>query len=159
MKTLELQPINERCEVKTDTRLLEVLLAKELNVPMACKGKGICATCHVYVQRGHEQLTPPTVREKRSLAIISGAGANSRLACQCRVIGDGVVVELPDGMYFERVEELQDLVGTRAAKNILHPINGTILIAQGKIITRTRYEELKRLNADIANLQSTPSDH
>jgi ferredoxin len=153
MKTLTFHPINESCAVPTNTDVLQALLAKDLKVLMACGGKGICATCHVKVKAGAEKLTPRTPREQRTLSFITGVGKESRLACQTRVLGDGVVVELPEGMYVERVEDLMSLLGQRAEKNILHPINGSVLIAQGKIITKSRLEELKHLNVEVAKLK------
>jgi ferredoxin len=153
MKTLSFQPINETLAVPTNSDVLQALLAKDLKVLMACGGKGICATCHVHIKKGADKLTPRTARENRTLSFITGANPNSRLACQCKVLGDGVVVELPEGMYVERVEDLVALVGKRAETNMLHPINGSILIAKGKIMTKSRLEELKHLNAEVAKLR------
>lgn len=158
MKTLTLAPINREVTVPTQTSILQALLAQELQVPMACKGRGLCATCHVHIRAGHDRLTPRTDREKKTLGFITGADPSSRLACQCRVLGEGVVVELPKGTYLERAEDLLDLVGTRAVENILHPITGATLIAEGKLITRTRIEELKRLNVEVAELQHAVGD-
>lgn len=154
MKTLTFEPINETLAVPTNSDVLKALLAKDLKVLMACGGKGICATCHVKIRGGMDKLTPRTQREQRTLGFITGADPASRLACQCRVLGDGVVVELPEGMYVERVEDLMALLGTRAEKHLLHPVNGSVLIAKGKIITRTRLEELKHLNAEVARMKA-----
>jgi ferredoxin len=153
MKTLKLEPINRTVQVPTRTDLLEVLLSQQLDVLMACGGKGICATCHVYIKNGMDQLTPPTDREQRALSRITGCAANSRLACQARVLGEGVVVELPEGMFIEQVEDLMSFLGMRAEANILHPITGAILIAKGKIITRTRLEELRSLNYEVSRMR------
>jgi ferredoxin len=153
MKTLRFEPINESIQVPTQSDLLQAILAQQLNVLMACGGKGLCATCHVYIKEGMEQLTPPTEREKRSLAQITGCAMNSRLACQARVLGEGVVVQLPEGMYIEKVEDLMSYLGKRAECNILHPITGAVLIAKGKIITRSRLEELKSLNYEVEQLR------
>ena len=153
-KELTFQPINESLMVPTNSDMLQALLAKDLKVLMACGGKGICATCHVKVRDGMDKLTPINPREQRTLSFITGVEPSSRLACQCRVLGDGVTVELPEGMYLEKVEDLMSLLGTRAEKNILHPINGSTLIAKGKIITRSRLEELRSLNTEVADLRS-----
>lgn len=153
MKTLTFAPINETLDVVTNSDVLNALLAKDLKVLMACGGKGVCATCHVKIKSGMEQLTPRTQREQRTLGFITGADPASRLACQCRVLGDGVVVEVPEGMYLERAEDLMSLLGTRAEKNILHPINGAVLIAKGKFITRSRLEELKSLNVEVSRIR------
>jgi ferredoxin len=152
-KTLTFEPIHETATVPTNTDVLQALLARDLKVLMACGGKGICATCHVKVKAHPDRLTPMTTREQRTLSFITGVDPSSRLACQCRVLGDGVVVELPEGMYVERVEDLMTLLGKRAEKNILHPINGSVLIAKGKIITKSRLEELKNLNVEVSNLR------
>ena len=42
------------------------------------------------------------------------------------------------------------MVGVSAPKDILHPVNGSILIAVGKMITRSRIEQLSELNAEVA---------
>jgi ferredoxin len=154
MKTLKFEPINETVQVPTRSDLLQALLAKDLKVLMACGGKGICATCHVHVARGADRLTPHTEREMRTLSRITGADPRSRLACQARVLGEGVVVQLPEGMYVERAEDLMSLLGKRAETNILHPINGSVLIAKGKIITRSRLEELKSLHVEVEQVRN-----
>jgi ferredoxin len=153
-KLLTFEPIRETLAVPTNSDVLQAVLAKDLKVLMACGGKGICATCHVKVKSGMDKLTPINPREQRTLSFITGVEPGSRLACQCKILGDGVVVELPEGMYIERVEDLMNLLGKRAEKNMLHPINGSTLIAKGKIITKTRLEELKYLNAEVAKLKS-----
>jgi|GEM_PF-102978 len=153
MKSVMLEPIHESSTVRTGTFLLKALLAKECNVLMSCNGNGLCATCHVHVRKGMQQLSPMTDRERRTLTIISGTDSGSRLACQCRVMGDGISVELPKGMYIEKAEDLLSLLGTRAGENILHPIDGSVLIVKGKIITRARIEELAHLREDVRKMQ------
>jgi ferredoxin len=154
MKTLTFAPINESRAVNTGSNILQALLAHELNVLTACGGKGLCATCHVRVTDGMDKLTPRTPRETRTLGFVTGASEASRLACQCRVLGEGVVVQLPEGMYIERAEDLLKMLGQRAERDILHPVNGSVLIAKGKIITRTRLEELKRLNSEVEAIKN-----
>ncbi len=154
-KLLTFEPIHESLSVPTNSDVLQALLAKDLKVLMACGGKGICATCHVKVKAGNDKLTPITPREQRTLSFITGVEPSSRLACQCKVLGDGVVVELPEGMYVERIEDLMSLLGKRAEVNMLHPINGSVLIAKGKIITKSRLEELKNLNAEVSSMKAS----
>lgn len=157
MKSVKFVPLDENMDVKTGARVLDALLAKELNVLMACGGKGLCATCHVRVREGMDCLSPMTERERRTLSFVSGSGPQSRLSCQCRVLGDQVVVEVPEGMYLERADDLLTFLGSRAMTDILHPIHGGILIPQGKIITRSRLEELRRVDAELASLKSSQS--
>lgn len=158
MKKVTLQPINQEVEIHTDTRVLDTLLAKECEVAMACGGQGICATCHVKVKSGEESLTPKTKREQRTLSLITGADERSRLSCQAKVIGEGVVIELPEGMYLESVKDLESLIGRRAEVPILHPRDGHVLIAKGKIITRSRIMQLEGEDLDLESVWEGSKD-
>lgn len=154
MKTVNLQPLNDDVSVRTETVLLETLLAHRCEIAMACGGQGICATCHVFVKEGGASLTPPTVREQRTLSLITGSTGRSRLACQARVIGEGVVVELPEGMYLSSSTDLLSLVGRRTDVPILHPRDGRTLIDKGKIITKSRILELQGEDLNVMDLRS-----
>ena len=92
-KTVRLEPIAQETSVETNGNLLSILLNKDLEVLKECGGRGLCATCHVYVSSGMEDLTPINRREQRTLEVITSCKNNSRLACQARVLGNGVVVE------------------------------------------------------------------
>ena len=152
MKEVSLQPINQQVEVATNTRLLDTLLAEQCPVMMACGGQGICATCHVYVKEGMESLTPINEREERTLALITGAQETSRLSCQCKVVGEGVEVLLPDGLYVESFNDIEALIGKRTRVPVLHPIDGRILIQKNKIITRTSISSLADTDFDVSGL-------
>ena len=154
MKNIFLKPLNDRVSVRTECRLLDTLLAKNCAVSMACGGQGICATCHVYVLEGAKMLSPMTNREQRTLGLITGAGVTSRLACQARVIGEGVVVEVPQAMYLSMANDLLSLVGRRTEVPILHPRDGRVLIARGKIITKSRILELHNENFNVFDVRS-----
>lgn len=153
MKTLQFHPTDQRQQVYTESRVLDALLAQDLDVLMACGGKGRCATCHVRIRSGMDKLTPPSERELRTLGFLTNSGAGSRLACQARVLGEGVVVDLPEGTYIEKTDDLLHLLGKRASTDILHPINASVLVRKGKIITRSRIEELEYLNAEVRAIQ------
>jgi ferredoxin len=155
MKSVQLTPIGDRMDVATGTSLLEGLLSQKLQIDMACGGRGLCATCHVYVRQGHDCLSPVSAREERTLSLVDRTDRDSRLACQCHVLGEGIVVELPEGMYVRSAEQIVDLIGQRAEHDYLHPLTGKVLIPQGKIITRTVLslfasviEELRRIQTD-----------
>ncbi len=155
MKTVSLEPINKRPEIHTDERILDALLAEQVDVLMACGGKGRCATCHVFIEDGCDKLSEVENREIRTLNRLSNRGQNSRLACQARVIGEGVQVRLPDGMYVTKTKDLEDLIGMRAEKNILHPVHGSLLIPRGKIITRSFIMQLADIDADMEEIKAT----
>lgn len=148
MKTVLLHPFQESVLVKTDSRVCDSLLARQVDVGMACGGQGLCATCHVYVTAGEDSLNERTDRENRTLAMISHAKPCSRLSCQARVLGEGVQVEMPEGIYADSVNHLLSLVGKRAEVPVLHPRDGRILIEKGKIITKSRILELHEKEGD-----------
>jgi ferredoxin, 2Fe-2S len=58
----------------------------------ACEKVGACATCHVHVRAGTENLTPA---ENAKLDTLIGIGSKSRLSCQMTRLGtEPVTVEL-----------------------------------------------------------------
>jgi ferredoxin len=143
VKTVRLEPIAQETSVATNENLLSVLLNKDLDVLRECGGRGMCATCHVYVRDGMEGLSPINRREQRTLEVITSCKTNSRLACQARVLSDGVVVELPSGMYINSIKDIEDLIGRRAEQNLLHPVTGQVLVEAGKLITRSMLKQLE----------------
>jgi ferredoxin len=142
-KVIKLDPIGQETSVLTNDNLLSGLLKNELNVMHECGGRGMCSTCHVYIKEGIESLSPINRREQRTLGAITTCQVNSRLACQARVLGEGVVIELPSGTYVSQFQDLETLIGRRAEQNILHPISGKVLVEEGKLITRTMITQLK----------------
>jgi len=142
-KTVRLEPIAQESSIQTNGNLLSVLLNKDLDVLKECGGRGMCATCHIYVQDGAESLTPINRREQRTLEVITSCKPNSRLACQARVMGEGVVVELPPGMYVNSLQDIEALIGRRAESSLLHPITGAVLVEEGKLITRSMLKQLE----------------
>lgn len=157
-KTIKLDPLGTETAIKTNDNLLSGLLKNELNVSQECGGRGMCSTCHVYVTEGMESLSPLNRREKRTLEVITTCKANSRLACQARVIGEGVVVQLPAGMYLTEIDEVEDLIGRRAQQNILHPISGKILVEEGKLITRSMITQLKNTKGEVSQYLAQTSE-
>ncbi len=142
-KTVRLEPIAQETSVETNGNLLSILINKDLDVLRECGGRGMCATCHVYVQSGMESLSPINRREQRTLEVITSCKTNSRLACQARVLQNGVVVELPPGMYINSLKDIEDLIGRRAEQDLLHPLTGQVLVEVGKLITRSVLKKLE----------------
>jgi len=142
-KIVRLEPIAQQTSVETNGSLLSILINKDLDVLKECGGRGMCATCHVYVSQGMDSLSPMNRREQRTLEIITTCKPNSRLACQSRVMGNGVVVELPPGMYINSLQDIEALIGRRAEQDLLHPITGQVLVEVGKLITRSMLKQLE----------------
>ncbi|MGG6297110.1 2Fe-2S iron-sulfur cluster-binding protein [Leptolyngbya sp. AN02str] len=143
-KIVRLEPIAQQTSVETNGNLLSVLLNKDLDVLRECGGRGMCATCHIYVTEGMDSLSPINRREQRTLEVITSCKMNSRLACQSRVLANGVVVELPPGMYINSLKDIEVLVGRRAEQNLLHPLTGQVLVEAGKLITRSMLMQLEK---------------
>ncbi|NJN29917.1 MAG: 2Fe-2S iron-sulfur cluster binding domain-containing protein [Synechococcales cyanobacterium RM1_1_8] len=150
-KQVRLEPIAQSLTVETNATLLSVLLNKDLDVLKECGGRGMCATCHIYIQAGGQSVSPMSRREQRTLEVITSCRPNSRLACQTRVQGHGIVVELPAGMYVQSIQDLEALIGRRANQDLLHPITGSILVQQGKLVTRSMLKLLKNVNFELSH--------
>ena len=65
--------------------LMEVLKASEYHILATCGGMALCATCHVEVLNGGDNLPPVNDAELDILDILPAATSCSRLACQLRV--------------------------------------------------------------------------
>lgn len=86
------QPI----EIPTDISLslMEVLKASDYSILATCGGMALCATCHVQVLEGYDDLPSAGNDEMDMLDTLPDAGFDSRLACQLRIS------EEMDGMVF-----------------------------------------------------------
>jgi ferredoxin len=144
-----LQIDNQLTTAATGEQLLNVLLSNKVNVLKACGGNGRCATCHVFVKEGMEALSPPTQQERLTLSLMRIDQANARLACQCKVLDCGVVLEVPKGKYVNSEAELESLVGKKAQQSLVHPFTGEVLVQEGKLILRTALEKMQELNREF----------
>jgi 2Fe-2S ferredoxin len=65
--------------------LMEALKASEYNILATCGGMALCATCHVQVKVGLENLPEKGDDEMDMLDTLPDAHDDSRLACQIRI--------------------------------------------------------------------------
>lgn len=80
-------------EASTGQRLLEVILAADIEHRHICGGFGFCTSCRVEVVTGEQNLSPVSALERERLGREAG---RLRLACQTCVFGPvGVRVPLP----------------------------------------------------------------
>jgi adenylate cyclase len=85
--------INEKViPIQDDQTILEASLGAGIPHYHACGGKARCSTCRVVVQEGGELLSKPNkaelnLRKKKKFP------ENVRLACQTKVIGNGVKIQ------------------------------------------------------------------
>ena len=75
--------------------VLDIALSHGFEIEHACGGVGVCATCHVVVTKGAENLSPATDDELDAVDAAANPTPDSRLACQAVVHGD-VTVRIPN---------------------------------------------------------------
>ena len=73
--------------------LLEVSRANRVPHACVCGGRARCSTCRVQVVSGIEALAPPNAAERATLSSIR-APADTRLACQIRVVEPSTVIRI-----------------------------------------------------------------
>jgi ferredoxin len=156
-KRVRIEPISQIADIETNGNLLAVLMQEDLSILKECGGRGMCATCHVYIQEGMAALSPIARREQRTLEVITTCKPNSRLACQAKVIAEGVVVELPVGMYIQSIQDIEALIGRRCERPMLHPVTGQTLVGIGQLITRSMVRQLESTDFRIGEQLSQTS--
>ncbi|GAB3320851.1 2Fe-2S iron-sulfur cluster-binding protein [Larkinella ripae] len=65
--------------------LMEVLKGSDYPILATCGGMALCATCHVHVLEGADNLLPINDAEGTMLDTLPDAESDSRLACQLRI--------------------------------------------------------------------------
>lgn len=70
--------------VPTDVNLslMEILKASEYEILATCGGMALCATCHVEIKAGFDDLPEVSDQEMDMLDTLPDSDSNSRLACQ-----------------------------------------------------------------------------
>lgn len=78
--------------------LMEVLKASDYPVLATCGGMALCATCHVEIQKGLEQLPAPGDMELDMLDQLPKVTPESRLACQIKINEslNGAIIKIAD---------------------------------------------------------------
>ena len=75
--------------------ILEIALENEIDLHHNCGGVCACSTCHVYIEKGMENLPEISDKEEDFVDRAINPRLESRLACQC-LIGGPVSVRIPD---------------------------------------------------------------
>lgn len=97
----DLQPITIN-DVVGDQSILEIALKNNIELHHNCGGVCACSTCHLYVNSGEALIEELSDREEDFIDRAINPRLNSRLGCQCTLIGTGgnVEVTLPDQSQF-----------------------------------------------------------
>ncbi|GHE23152.1 2Fe-2S iron-sulfur cluster-binding protein [Sphingobacterium griseoflavum] len=89
-------------EVPTDINLslMEMLKASEYHILATCGGMALCATCHVEILHGADDLPAASDQELDMLDTLPDADGASRLACQLRLTNenDGLRLKIKGGL-------------------------------------------------------------
>lgn len=95
------QGIQKELQVPTDIAmsLMEVLKGEGYPILATCGGMALCATCHVQVINGYEELHEPENGEWEMLDTLPKLTSTSRLSCQIKL------ETLKDGMIFRVLGE------------------------------------------------------
>ncbi len=96
-----LEPIRLE-QVAAGQSLLEVALIHDIELHHNCGGVCACSTCHVYIEKGEENLEELSEKEEDFIDRAVNPRINSRLGCQCVLLdGEGQIeVTLPDQTQF-----------------------------------------------------------
>lgn len=86
---------NMEIEVAENTSILEAALDHDIDLDNDCGANGVCGTCQIHVEDGHDNLNDMSDDERELLEMTEYIPNKSRLACQARVFGD-IVVTIPE---------------------------------------------------------------
>jgi ferredoxin len=150
MTTFTISVDNKQVTAEQNSTLLSVLKAHDVLINQICGGQGMCASCHFFVMDGSNSLTPPTQQEQTTLKYTKIDRPGARLACQTRIIGDGVVIEMPKGTFVKSEQDLEKEIGKKAKQTLIHPITGEILVEEGKLVMRSALEKMKQSSSTFA---------
>lgn len=91
----ELCPDGLTFDAAPGNTLVDELLMNGIEIEHACDRVCACATCHVHLRQGAEDVNPVDDDEDEQLSDAWGLDADSRLSCCVKVGGPELVVELP----------------------------------------------------------------
>jgi ferredoxin len=151
MTTVTLSIDQQQIETNQHSTLLSVFKENNIPVKQICGGQGMCASCHLFVVCGGDALSPPTHQEQMTLQFTKIDRPGVRLACQACVVGDGAVIELPQGKIVESEQDLERSIGQKATQTLIHPLTGEVLVESGKLILRSAVEKMQQSSGKFAD--------
>ena len=82
-------------EVGEGDTLLDAALDNDLHLNHNCGAVCACSTCHVYIDKGMNDLPEISDKEEDFIDRAEHPKINSRLACQC-IVSSNIEVTIPD---------------------------------------------------------------
>ena len=150
MSTITIDIDGQQIQAEQNSTLLSVFRDNDILVNQICGGQGMCASCHFFVVGGLDAMTAPTKQEQMTLQYTKIDRPGARLACQTRAIGDGIMIELPKGTFVESERDLEQEIGKKAKKTLIHPMTGEVLVEAGKLVMRSAVEKMKQASSSFA---------
>ena len=150
MSTITIDIDGQKIQAEQNSTLLSVFRDNDILVNQICGGQGMCASCHFFVVGGLDAMTAPTKQEQMTLQYTKIDRPGARLACQTRAIGDGIMIELPNGTFVESERDLEQEIGKKAKKTLIHPMTGEVLVEAGKLVMRSALEKMKQASSSFA---------
>ncbi len=80
--------------------VLDVCLENGIDLQHNCGGVCGCSTCHIYVNKGMDNIQEISDKEEDFIDRAVNPRINSRLGCQCVIIDGDIEVTLPDQSNF-----------------------------------------------------------
>ena len=82
-------------EVGDGDTILDAALDNDLHLNHNCGAVCACSTCHVYIDKGMDELPEISDKEEDFIDRAENPKINSRLACQC-IVSSNIEVTIPD---------------------------------------------------------------
>ena len=86
--------------INRDESVLDVCLDYGIELQHNCGGVCGCSTCHVYVNKGMDNIREISDKEEDFIDRAANPRINSRLGCQCLIVQGDIEVTLPDQNQF-----------------------------------------------------------
>lgn len=86
--------------IATGESVLDVCLDHGIDLQHNCGGVCGCSTCHIYVNKGVDNVKEISDKEEDFIDRAVRPRINSRLGCQCEVIDSDIEVTIPDQSEF-----------------------------------------------------------
>ena len=85
-------------EAEEGYSILEVTEDHHIHLNHNCGGVCACSTCHIYVEKGEDDLEEISDKEEDFIDRAINPRLESRLACQCVILNDAAEIEvtIPD---------------------------------------------------------------
>lgn len=74
--------------------ILELTEDHDIHLNHNCGGVCACSTCHIYIQKGDEDLEEISDKEEDFIDRAINPTLESRLACQCIILNDTAQIEV-----------------------------------------------------------------